>query len=354
MMRFDQDCDLIIAVGSGTINDLSRFISFRLKRPYIVAATAPSMDGYASMVAPLITHNLKTTYTAGVPYAIIGDLDVLAEAPAEMIAAGFGDIMGKITGLADWKLAALITGEYYCSTVAELVETAVNRTISLRDKLVQRDKAALKGLMEALTITGVAMAYVGNSRPASGSEHHLAHYWEIRALLAGDKEHALHGSSVGVGARLVLRLHEYLREAGLSSHRVAAASPAFDYSGWEKEIRRAYGRAAAEVLHLEETEGKNSPEGQKQRLTTAAERWDEIAEVSRVLPKSRELGEMLAAVGGAASPSEIGVGPELLWDSLVYGKELRARYTILQLLYDLGRLHEFAERLVAEEFASAR
>lgn len=350
VMHFDQEADIIIGVGSGTINDMSRFLSSRLKLPYIIAATAPSMDGYASTVAPLITNNLKTTYQAGVPYAIIGDLDVLANAPQEMIAAGFGDILGKYTALADWRLSAAITGEYYCPNLVQLVQAALQDTLSLQDGLAQRDKAAVKCLMEALVLSGLAMAYAGYSRPASGSEHHVAHFWEVRALLVG-QEHPLHGTSVGAAARLIARLHEYLQEVGLSPEEISARPVEFHYPAWERAIRRAYDKAADEVLQLEETVGKNDPANQRARLKAAAERWNEVLAISRGLPTSGELGEMLAKVGGPTAPGQLGIGPELLKDSLLYAKELRNRYTILQLLFDLGLLESFAQRLVEEEFA---
>ncbi len=352
VMRFDSKSDGIIAVGAGTINDISRFISFRLGLPYVIVATAPSMDGYASTVAPLITNNLKTTYEANMPQAIIADLDVLAKAPQDMIAAGFADILGKYTCLVDWKLSSIITGEYYCETVAEMMRTALERTTALQDKLAHRDKEALHKLMEALVLAGVAMSYVGNSRPASGSEHHLSHFWEMRYLFQGKKP-VLHGTKVGIACRLILKLYDYLRAESLTAEHLRMLPVEFDYPAWEQEIIRAYGKAAPEVLQLEQKAHKNRPDQRHQRLLASAEHWAEIQDAIQNMPSAKDLAARLESVKGAAFPHEVGLTAEDLWDGIVYGKELRARYTILQLLWDLGLLHKYADRLAREEFPTS-
>ena len=349
MMRFVPDSEGIIGVGAGTINDLSRFISFRLNVPYLIVATAPSMDGYASTVAPLITNNLKTTYEATMPRAIIADLDVLTSSPQDMIAAGFADILGKYSCLVDWKLSALINGEYYCETVVEMMRVALNRTMALQKQLAIGDKSSLRELMEALVLAGIAMSYVGNSRPASGSEHHLSHFWEMRFLFEGRKP-VLHGTKVGVACRLILKLYDYLQAEPLTKDSIESLCLDFDYTAWEAEITRAYGQGAREVLQLEEKTGKNSPDQRRQRLLVTAERWDEIQSAIQNMPSGEDVAALLTSVHGPAYPHEIGLSPDALWDGIVYGKELRARYTILQLLWDLGLLHRYACQLVQEEF----
>lgn len=348
VVHFDSDCDVIIAVGSGTLNDLARFISFRLRIPYIVAAAAPSMDGYASTVAPLITNNMKITYEAKVPWAIVADLDIIAKSPQEMIAAGFGDILGKITAAVDWQLSALINDEYYCPEVAALMKSALDSTLALRNDLQNRDSTALQSLMEALVISGVAMSFVGNSRPASGAEHHLSHYWEMQYLSAG-KEPVLHGTKVGVATRLVVKLHEYLRQEGLNSEAVLTLPHEFNREFWVQEIKRVYGQAAQEVLDLEETSGKNDLQERNHRLQVIAQNWNEIHELISTLPSSDEIAELLSAAGGAVYPRQIGLTYDLVRDGLLYAKELRNRYTILQLLWDLGLLEKCAARIAEKE-----
>jgi glycerol-1-phosphate dehydrogenase [NAD(P)+] len=316
LINFDADCDLIVAVGSGTINDISRFFSHRLGLPYFIVATAPSMDGYASSVAPLLKNNLKTTFECHVPKAIIADRTILAEAPKDMIAAGFGDVVGKYTALTDWKLSAIINGEYYCERVAKLTRESLERTIRLREGIAAGDRGAIGELMETLILSGVAISYVENSRPASGSEHHLAHFWEMRLLWEGG-DPILHGTGVGM-----------------------------EKDQWALGIRKAFLKGAEEVLALEERVKKNDPALCQKRRMVIAEHWDEILRTLTTVPSPSRVQEYLQTVGAPFEPAQAGLGLRLVFDALVYAKEIRPRYTILQLLGDLGLLEHYAQQLI--------
>ncbi|NLJ86532.1 MAG: sn-glycerol-1-phosphate dehydrogenase [Firmicutes bacterium] len=344
LMHFDTACDLVIGIGTGTINDMCRFISHRMGRSYFIVATAPSMDGFASTVAPLITNNLKTTYEAHTPEAIIADLDILADAPMPMIAAGFGDILGKSTCLCDWRLSSIINGEYYCETIASMMELALQRTIACKDGLINRDKTAIGQLTEALILAGIAMSYAGNSRPASGSEHHLSHFWEMRYLFAGRKA-VLHGAKVGIGTVIVLKLYEYLRNAHLDFEKIEASpTPAMD-AGWRQEIERVFGPAAKEIILLEEKAGKNSPQQRQQRIGSIRKHWKEIQDVINTLPTASEAEELLLDTKGPSRPQAVGLTENTVKESVIYAKEVRNRYTILQLLWDLNLLEPYADRV---------
>ena len=198
---------LIIAIGSGTLNDTARFLSARTGVPYMVVCTAPSMDGYASTVCPLILEGQKVTTPGVYPQAILADTSIMKNAPMPMLTAGFGDIIGKFTALADWRLSQLVNGEYYCEECAALMARAVEKCAENAEGLRARDEQAVQVVTEALILSGVAMGLVGNSRPASGAEHHFSHFWEVDALRWG-QEHPLHGNSVGVGAVLSASLYE--------------------------------------------------------------------------------------------------------------------------------------------------
>ncbi len=172
MVGYEGNADLIVGVGSGTINDLCKFISFKLGLDYIIYATAPSMDGFVSIGSALMLNHVKTTVDCHGPIAVIGDPEILAAAPMRLISAGLCDTLGKYTCLLDWKLSHLICGEYYCAEVVGMVEEALRAVSNQIDRIPDRDPAAIKAVMEALVLTGIAMSYVGNSRPASGCEHH--------------------------------------------------------------------------------------------------------------------------------------------------------------------------------------
>lgn len=346
LVNYDPSCDVIIAVGAGTINDISRFMSHRLDIPYYIVATAPSMDGYASTVAPLIKDNLKTTFECQMPLAIIADLDIIANAPSKMIAAGFGDVIGKYTCLADWALSAIINEEYYCERVVNLTRQSLERTIAVREGIARGERDAIGELMEALVLAGIAMSYVGNSRPASGSEHHLSHFWEMRFLFEG-KPAILHGLKVGIGAVVVSDLYERLRLEGLNPAEIAKIAPP-NNPNWIEDIKQAFMGAADGILELERKTGKNSPVEHQRRIRAIADKWEQIGPVLESVPSSKTIAELLKSVQGPSRPSEVGISQELVQQAIEYGKEIRSRYTILQLLWDLDRLSQYAKTTTRE------
>ncbi len=222
--------DLILAVGSGTINDSCRVASYRLGLPYAVVGTAPSMDGYASAGSPFLHDGTKSTVQATTPKYIIGDLDVLKDAPWEMMLAGIGDMFGKYTGLIDWEMARDYTGEYFCDKIAADVLEATNKCLENGYALEQRDPECVKNIMEGFLVTGLGMAFTGNSRPASGSEHIIAHAWELADLKAGRAPH-LHGLEVCEATRLVAIMYKMLLEETDDAHLKALITrylPYFD------------------------------------------------------------------------------------------------------------------------------
>ena len=280
--------DMLLAVGSGTLNDVTKYVSARTGIPYVIAATAPSMDGYASTVAPTILDGFKTTLPAVYPAAIVADVDILKDAPMPMLTAGFGDIIGKFTSLADWRLSHQLNGEYYCPEVAGVIEAAVETCAANAQALAQREPQAIQAVTEALILSGLAMGMVGVSRPASGAEHQMAHYWEMDALRRGE-EHPLHGNAVGVGTVLAASLYEM----------------------------------AAEYL----------PQG-------------------FAAPDKGQILACLQAAGSCADPKELGIRRELCLESLLHAMELRDRFTILRLLAGKGLLTACAIELVNQFYNS--
>lgn len=203
--------DFILAVGSGTINDSCRASSYRLGLPYGIVGTAPSMDGYASAGSPVLHDGTKSTLQATTPKYIIGDLDVLKEAPYDMMLAGIGDMFGKYTGMLDWELARDCTGEYFCEKIGNDVIEATNKCLENGYKIADRAPESVKNVMEGFLVTGLGMAFTGNSRPASGSEHIVAHAWELADIEAKLPPH-LHGLEVCEATRLIAIMYKMLLE----------------------------------------------------------------------------------------------------------------------------------------------
>lgn len=336
------DCDLMIAVGTGSISDMIRYTSYKLHLPCFTVATAAPMDGFAASVGIMNVNGLKATMPAHSSMLIMGDSSILKGAPYRMTIAGFGDLIGKITCLADWRLARIIKGEHYCESIVRLVESCVDDVIAQSAQIKAREPQALGRVMEGLVLSGVAISLYGDSRPASGAEHHLSHYWET---VMG--EHAMHGEQVAVGTVLVLKLIEELLAEPVDFDFARKCARDYDEGAWRQQMRDCYGAAAAEVIELEEKTGKNKPSARLSRIDSMQQRWGEITAQLKALPSSQFLSDLLCDVGCPSAPSQIGVDNKTLKDSFMYCKEIRPRYTVFQTVYDLGLLDKLSDRVIA-------
>lgn len=321
--------DLIVGVGSGVIQDLCKHVSFQHSLPYYIVATAPSMDGYASTGAAMIMGGMKVTYNCAVPAAILADPEVLRDAPMDMIQAGYGDIVGKYSALNDWLLSEAVTGEYFCPEIYKLTFDMVHKTLALAEGLKNRDEESIKVLMEALVIVGIAMAYAGSSRPASGSEHHLSHYFEIVGILR-DEPYFPHGIDVAYSTVVTAQLREKILKAQWPE---AAFRPSRE--AYEAEVRRIYTSAADGCIALQDKVGLY----QKDMLSIYKEKEEKIRSILAQMPSAAEIEAMLSAVGMEMDAFYTLYSAEKIQDSLLYAKELKDRYTVLWLYYDLFGQH---------------
>lgn len=335
--RAGSGSDIWLAVGSGTLNDLTRFISHELGLPYLVFATAPSMDGYASGVSPLILNQMKQTFNAQSPKAILADPEILAAAPAAMIQAGAGDVFGKYTSLLDWQLGKLLFDEYYCPEIVAIVERSREAVASGVTAIRHRDPAAIRLLFDALVEVGIAMDYCGNSRPASGAEHHLAHFWEMQFIFAAGHP-VLHGLEVGNALPLILAIYEQLAQmpADFDFTEARRRAADFDAAAWRISTEKAYGPAASEILKLSDSEALQSIDKRLARIDLIETKWPDILRHAKTAPLPADLLALYRELDFPLSPAALGVTDELVNSALNHAKDLRARYTILRLFEDLG------------------
>lgn len=323
--KLTEETDLIIGIGSGVIQDLCKYVSFTAGLSYYIVATAPSMDGYASKGAALIADNMKVTYNAHVPEVIIGDVNILKDAPMELIQSGFGDVLGKFSCLNDWKLSRVVNNEYFCQYVYDLTYEMLYKTKDLGAKLLKRESEAIQTLMEALVGVGIAMAYVGNSRPASGSEHHLSHFFEITGLLE-NTPYFMHGTDVVYSTLYTQKLREELLRLDKPVwHKLPSKE---SYSG---NIRRVYSAAADGVLALQKKLGWYEID----RLPIYQAKWQEIKNVLKEAPSSEEMIEYVSSIGLDIAEFEKLYGEKKIQDALLYAKDLKDRYSVLWMYYDL-------------------
>ncbi len=291
----------------------------------MIVATAPSMDGYASDGAAMILGGMKETVKAGLPKAIIADIDVLKNAPMEMIRAGYGDIVGKYSALCDWKLSATVTGEYFCQYIYDTTFQMIENTLKIAKGLLKRDEESIKILTEALMVVGIMMSFATSSRPASGSEHHLSHFFEIVGIVHSE-EYFPHGIDVAYSTVITAKLREKIVKADFPD-RIYRLSE----EEYKEKMNRIYKSVAEGCIRLQNKIGNYS----KDRLDIYKQKETEIKEILSRTPSSEEIEQMLSVVGLDIEEFYRAYGEKKIKDSILYAKDLKDRYTVLWLYYDL-------------------
>lgn len=344
IMHFDHSCDGIVAVGSGVINDTGKILAHATGRPYIIVATAPSMDGFASATSSMDMDGLKVSLDSTFAWAVIGDLDILAQAPMHMLQAGVGDMLAKYISLCEWRIAHLLIGEYYCPVVDALVENALDRVVKAGPALVRREPEAVKAVMEGMVIAGMAMKYAGLSRPASGMEHYFSHLWDMRSLAFGTQSD-LHGIQCGVGTLLSLKVYDYIRELKPDREKALAYVAGFDVNDWNEKLLAFVGPGAEAMIKGEKKEGKYDKEKHARRLDLIMEKWDEIMSIVNTMPRYDTVLAIMEGIGAPTSAASFGVSDAVVKTAFTMTKDIRDKYIASRLLWDLGELDEAANVL---------
>ena len=282
--------------------------------------TAASVDGFCSSVAAMTWQGCKKTLTAVAPKIVVADLDIIKHAPIRLARSGFGDMIGKYVSLTDWELGSLLTGEFYCETIADMTRQATGKVLDSAEGILSGDGEAYENLMSGLLMSGLAMQMMGNSRPASGAEHHISHFIEMNPPAAENSCDALHGDKVGVGTLLAVR--EYRR-------LTSVPRPAC------KDYRPVSPEVIAEIFGPELTGGILEENAKDAAGTVTAERlrtnWDAICRVAAQLPRPEQLEALYKKLNVKASLDEIGV-PSCLEDVLLSCSPLvRNRLTLMRL-----------------------
>ncbi len=341
VMHFDTSADIIIGVGSGVINDIGKILSAMTGKKYMIVATAPSMDGYASASSSITRDGLKVSLGTRSADAIIGDTDILKNAPLHMLKSGIGDMLAKYISIGEWRIANLITGEYYCEEVASLVRGAVKKCIDNAAGLLGRDEDAVATVFEGLVIGGMAMAYAGVSRPASGVEHYFSHVWDMRGVEFGTPVD-LHGIQCGVGTLYAARVYDKIRLMEKPDEQKALSYVSgFDFDGYRGKLSSFIGRGALPMIEAEKQDGKYDAEKHKKRLSRIIECWDEITEtVNREIPPSSEIEALLDLIKAPKSSESFGVPEEELKMTFEATKDIRDKYVASRLCFDIGIIDE--------------
>ena len=345
VMHFDSACDLIIGVGSGVINDIGKILSNVTGHKYIIVGTAPSMDGYASATSSMSRDGLKVSLPSRCADVIIGDVDVLKNAPEHMLKAGLGDMLAKYVSIAEWRIANLITGEYVCERVAQPIRTAVKKCVDNAAGLLKRDEAAVQAVFEGLVIGGVAMAYAGVSRPASGVEHYFSHVWDMRGLEFGTPVD-LHGIQCAMATQKAVELYEAIKAMTPDREKAAAAVAAFDLEDWNNQLRDFLGQSGETMIAQERKERKYDKSTHPARFEKIAANWQNILDIlDEELPTAAELGRVMDTIGISTDLNTLGVDRACARMTFKATKDIRDKYVLSRLAWDLGVLDELAQLL---------
>ena len=321
--------DCLVACGSGSLHDITRYSANEKKIQFVSFPTAASVDGFVSTVAAMTWGGQKLSSPAAAPIAVFADPKVFGDAPARLTASGVGDLLGKYTALLDWRIARILTGEEICPEIYGLMEKALGRLDGLLDEISSgqfdvRSEKYTTLVMECLILAGLSMQLQGNSRPASGAEHHLSHFWEMHVI--NKPTVALHGEQVGVAALMLTRYYQAMRDYDFMRPVNLAAT--FDRSYLEP----VYGDLTDGILRENLTDGEVS--SSPLAFIPGAEKAEKVRTEIDSLISSEALERLLRLGRAPTTLSELGLpdDEEFIARTLGFAPYVRKRLTLLKVL----------------------
>ena len=347
--RLEPSDAIAIAVGSGVINDLTKYTSHILGRKYMCVGTAASMDGYTAYGASITKDGNKQTFSCPAPFGFVMDPVIAAAAPKELAASGYADLIAKIPAGADWMLADVVGAEAIDPFGWDLVQDGLREALSAPSAVHEGDVEMTEKLSEGLLMSGFAMQAIHSSRPASGTEHQFSHYWDMENLAYPDGKHVSHGFKVGIGTLASTASLEFLLEKDIENLDVEKCVAAWkSWDEMETEIRTVFaGKPGHLARGLEETKGKYvDKEGLRKQLVALKTAWPELKEQIRaqIIPFS-EVYENLKLVGAPYEPEMICVDRARMRRTFTHIPYMRSRFTNIDIIYRLGLMPELTERL---------
>ncbi len=336
LLTIQPDTQFLVSVGSGSITDVTRVNAKRTGLPFVCVGTAPSMDGYTSVISPLTFRGVKIHRAGVCPEIIVCDINVMRSAPIDMVLSGVGDVLGKYIAHVDWLIGSIVNDESYCPVCGRIVIDAVGKVLKNAAEVKRKSKEGIRCLIEALLLSGVTIMIVGHTRAVASVEHNIAHYWEMMRLLQGKKPPA-HGTSVGVATQLVWPLYMRFREENLSGLDLEAIQrkrlKQEERTAW---MLHAFGQDAGNAIIADNPEDFLDWKEQKRRVTTAQNKLGDIRRAIDGLPSFSEVREALRVLGFPETAGQIGIDAQLLNLSMHCAKDYRSRYTLLKLIDECG------------------
>lgn len=315
-----KSADYIVAVGSGTINDLCKYASYQLQKPYVVFGTAPSMNGYGSANASIKVSGHKKTLKAHLPSGIFLDLDILVKAPVRLIRSGLGDSVCRSTAQADWLLSHLLLDTYYNEVPFELLRPFEMDLFANTAALVKGNIEAMRNLASTLVLSGFGMYISGGSYPASQGEHMIAHTME---MACGDSlPVSYHGEQIAVTTLTMAKLQEQICQlSGLSFQNIMFPAAWNMEPQTLKECQQEYAAKQFSSQKLDEI---------NHRISNS---WGDIAQkILEITIPCNTIYNSLKSVGCPVEPKDIGWQLDGYEKAVSFAKYTRDRFTFLDLV----------------------
>lgn len=314
MKMFVRKPDVIVVVGGGTLMDFGRYSAFMLGIPFVAIPTLVSSDGFTANICSIIIDGQKKSIPMIAPDAVICDLDIVSGAPKFLSISGVQDILSKYTSIADWKIASLVSGEYFCQRVCDMAQEALDVMVHCANDMRDGKPDDHEAMAYAQMLSGLTMQILSNSRAASGAEHLIAHLVEMKPR-GFENAHGMHGECVGVGTVIVA--DEYHRLAQKKNVQVKPFE-----SLDETWVREVFGPLADSILKECENDVLEGFAPEKIK-----EHWGEIREIITHIPTSNELRELFQAIGAKFMLSDIGIDDALAEEALDISAAIRNRLT---------------------------
>ena len=288
---------------------------------------------------------VKVTVKAKAPEVIIGDIDILSGAPIHMAKAGLGDMLAKYIAICEWRISNLINGEYYCEHVAQFTRESLKACVDRAPGLLTRDPDSMDALFSGLINCGKSMDYAGVSRPAAGVEHYFSHIWDMRGLEFGTPVSS-HGVQCALGTLYTIKAYEALKKVVPNKQKALEYAANFDFEDWSRQLTEFVGKGAEAMIALEAKEHKYDVEKHKKRIEVIVDKWDDILKIiDEELPTSAQFEAILDSFEAPKSLSEVGMDDSNLGMVLKSTKDIRDKYILSRLLWDLGIIDEFCDEV---------
>ena len=313
--------------------------------------TAASMDGFTAYGASISKDGNKQTFDCPAPLGFVMDSAIAAVAPKELAASGYADLIAKIPAGADWMIADVVGSEKVDQFSWDLVQDGLKEALSDPAAVFAGNVEKTQALADGLLMSGFAMQAIQSSRPASGTEHQFSHCWDMEDLCYGGK-HVSHGFKVGIGTLISTAELEFLLEKDFEKVDVEACVQAWkSWDEMEAEIHEVLAGKPGHIARaLVEAKGKYvDKDGLRAQIEALKTAWPTLKyKIREQIMPFEQVRENLRLVGAPYEPEMIGVSRERFRKTVSFIPYMRSRFTNIDVIYRLGWMDEFLERMFGE------